>query len=136
MAVMTTPGSTAVVSGIRGRPSSATAIQTLVWIATVAVAVLPLLPLLYASFQSLPLYIPGGEYTTRGYIQLFADPLFWRAARNTIGFPAITTPTALSGGPLFAILCTRTNLPGRRAFSVLLLLPIMPPPLGLLLGWV
>jgi iron(III) transport system permease protein len=122
--------------GTRPRPGSAGAIQTTVWVATFVLVVLPVLPLLYASLLSLPLYLPGGQLTLDGYTQLLADPLFWTAVKNTLGFAAIATTLAVSGGALFAILCTRTNLPGRRVFSLLILLPITLPPLGLLLGWV
>lgn len=98
--------------------------------------VLPVLPLLYASFRDLPLYLPGGHFSIQGYRTLFADPLFWAAVRNTVGFAVIATAIAVGGGACCAIACSRTNLPGRRAFTAAIVAPIMLPPLGLLLGWV
>jgi iron(III) transport system permease protein len=39
-------------------------------------------------------------------------------------------------GAAFAILCTRTDLPGRRVWGRLVLLPILLPSLGIVLGWI
>lgn len=113
-----------------------TAIQTTVWVLTVVVAVIPLLPLIYASVRDVPLYVRGGHFTLSGYRQLFDDPLFWTSVRNSIFFAAIAAVVAVGGGAGFAILCSRTNLPYRRALSVLIVLPILLPPLGIVLGWV
>jgi iron(III) transport system permease protein len=119
----------------RGRPATGRAVQWTVWLLTVVVVIGPLLPLLYASFRTVPLYLPGGDFSVDGYRQLFADPAFVTAVKNTLGFAAIGTALAVVLGSTFAVLCTRTNMPGRRVFSLLVLLPIVLPPLGLLLGW-
>ena len=117
----------------RWRPAGVT--QTAVWL-LVTVAVLgPVLPLLYASLRDRPLYQSGGHWTLAPYRQLFNDPAFWRAARNTAEFATASTVLAVLIGGGFAVLCTRTDMPGGRILSRLVIAPIVMPSLGLLLGW-
>jgi iron(III) transport system permease protein len=117
----------------RWRPASAG--QALVWSAVIALVVGPFFPLVYSSLRSKPIYLPGGTFTLGAYRTLFADPLFWAAVRNTVSFALGTTGLAVIGGTALAILCTRTNLPGRQAYRLLLIAPIVIPPLGLIVGW-
>ena len=49
----------------------------------------PVVPLVYASVQSAPIYQPGHYFTLAAYRQLFTDPAFWAAARNTAEFAAM-----------------------------------------------
>jgi iron(III) transport system permease protein len=55
--------------------------------------------------------------------------------RNTLSFALGTTVLAVACGTALAILCARTNLPGRKAYRLLLIAPIVIPPLGLIVGW-
>ena len=112
------------------------ALQTAIWALVVALILGPLLPLVYASLRDRPLYEAGGAFTVEPYNELFGDSLFWHAWLNTLGFAALTTLMAVTGGALVAILCTRTDLAGRKTFSRLILLPILLPSLGMVLGWV
>jgi iron(III) transport system permease protein len=122
-------------AGRPGRWRPAGTAQTLVW-ALVTIAVLgPILPLLYASLRDRPLYQSGGHWTLAPYRQLFADPEFWRAARNTAEFAVGSTILAVVIGAVFAVLCARTDLPGARVLSTVVIAPIVLPGLGLLLGW-
>lgn len=113
----------------------ASAGQVLVWIMVAGLVAGPLFPLLYASLRSKAIYLPGGMFSTGGYRTLFADPAYWMAVRNTVIFAVCTTPLAVAGGAVLAILCNRTNLPGRRAYGLLLMAPIVIPPMGLIVGW-
>jgi iron(III) transport system permease protein len=119
----------------RARWLPASAGQALVWFVVVALVVGPFVPLVYSSLRSKPIYLPGGTFTLAAYRTLFADPLFARAVRNTVSFAVGTTALAVVGGTALAILCTRTNLPGRKAYRLLLMAPIVIPPLGLIVGW-
>src|SRR4051794_40684722 len=92
--------------------------------------------MLYASVRDRPLYEAGGVLTLEPYRQLFSDREFWRAWGNTLQYAALTTVMAVIGGASVAILVSRTNLALRRAFGRLILLPILLPPLGLVLGWI
>ncbi len=119
----------------RARRLPASAGQALVWFVIVALVVGPFFPLVYTSLRSKPIYLPGGTFTLQAYRTLFADPLFWQAVRNTVSFAVGTTVLAVAGGTALAILCARTNLPGRKAYRPLLIAPIVIPPLGLIIGW-
>jgi iron(III) transport system permease protein len=119
----------------RARRLPASAGQALVWFAVVALVVGPFFPLVYSSLRSKPIYLPGGTFTLGAYRTLFADPLFWAAVRNTVSFALVTTVLAVIGGTALAILCARTNLPGRQTYRLLLMAPIVIPPLGLIVGW-
>jgi iron(III) transport system permease protein len=109
--------------------------QWLVWAAVVLLVAGPFIPLVYSSFRSKPIYMPGGGFTAGAYRTLFSDPLFWTAVRNTVSFAVTTTFLAVICGTALAILCARTNLPGRTVYGRLLLAPIIIPPLGLIVGW-
>jgi iron(III) transport system permease protein len=110
-------------------------LQGAIW-ALVGVGVLaPVLPLVYASVQSKPIYASGRVFTLAAYQQLFTDPAFWTAAVNTLEFAAITTACSVVLGGGFAVLCSRTDVLGRRAYSRLFIAPILLPPLGVILGW-
>ena len=105
------------------------------WLLVVTLIVGPFIPLLYASVRDRPLYEAGGVLTIRPYRELFGDSAFWHAWSNTLAFAALTTLMAVLGGALVAILVTRTDLAGRKTFGRLILLPILLPSLGMVLGW-
>jgi len=113
----------------------ASTVQAVTWLVVVVGVLLPIVPLLYASLRDRPIYEAGGIFTIDPYRQLFADPAFWQAARNTLEFATIATVGAVLIGGGAAVACSRTNILGRRAWSRLLLLPILLPPLGVILGW-
>lgn len=106
------------------------------WLLVVALIVGPFVPLLYASLRDRPLYEAGGVLTVDPYRELFGDGAFWQAWGNTLAFASLTTVLAVLGGGLVAILVTRTDLAGRKALGGLILLPILLPSLGMVLGWV
>ena len=112
------------------------ALQWATWLLVVTLIVGPFIPLIYASLRDRPLYEAGGVFTTQPYRDLFGDGAFWDAWGNTLVFAALTTVIAVVGGALVAILCTRTDLAGRKAFGRLILLPILLPSLGMVLGWI
>jgi iron(III) transport system permease protein len=112
-----------------------TGLQAVIWLIVLACVLCPVLPLLYASVRSLPVYESGGVFTLAAYRQLFADPAFRAAAVNTLEFAGITTAGSVLLGTVLAVACGRTNMPGRGVYSRLLLAPILLPPLGLILGW-
>jgi iron(III) transport system permease protein len=95
----------------------------------------PVLPLLYASVQSKPIYDAGRSFTLSAYAKLFADPAFWAAARNTAEFAVITTVCSVALGSVSAVLCARSDVLGRRVWTRLFVVPILLPPLGVILGW-
>src|SRR3982074_2107894 len=72
--------------------------QTAVWLFVVVCIAGPLVPLLYASVRSKPLYQAGGDFTIEPYRQLFGDPAFWRAVAATAEFAVATTVGAVAAG--------------------------------------
>jgi iron(III) transport system permease protein len=107
-----------------------------VWLAITLLVLVPLLPLLLASVRSRPLYASGGSFTLQGYSSLLSDPAFWKSVLNTVEFAATVTAIGLVAGGGLAVLCERTDLPGRRLLAPLGMLPLLLPPLGLILGWI
>jgi iron(III) transport system permease protein len=95
----------------------------------------PLLPLVYASVRSRPLYAAGGSFTLHGYRVLVSDPAFWTAVLNTVEFAATATAISVAVGGALAVLCERTDLPGAKLLSALAIAPLLLPPLGLIIGW-
>jgi len=112
-----------------------TGLQAAIWALVTVCVLAPVVPLVYASVQSQPLYTPGRVFTLAAYRQLFTDPAFRTAALNTLEFAGLATAGALVLGGGFAVLCSRTDVPGRRVYSRLFIAPILLPPLGLILGW-
>ena len=112
-----------------------TGLQAIIWVITGLCVLCPVLPLLYASVLSLPVYESGGVFTLAAYRQLFADPAFRAAAVNTLEFAAVTTVCSVLLGAALAVTVGRTDVPGRQAYSRLLIAPVVLPPLGLILGW-
>ncbi|MDT0263731.1 ABC transporter permease [Jatrophihabitans lederbergiae] len=129
------PGASAPEARYRRRLRPAGTAQTVVWVLITLAVLGPILPLLYASLRDRPLYQGGGHWTLAPYRQLFSDPAFWNAARNTAEFGVGATVLAVIIGAVFAVLCARTDLPGTRVLSALVIVPIVMPGLGLLLGW-
>jgi iron(III) transport system permease protein len=112
-----------------------TGLQAVIWALVLVGVLAPVLPLVYASVQSKPIYASGRVFTLAAYQQLFTDPAFWTAAVNTLEFAAITTVCSVVLGGGFAVLCSRTDVFGRQVYSRLFIAPILLPPLGVILGW-
>jgi iron(III) transport system permease protein len=110
-------------------------IQWATWLLVVTLILGPFIPLVYASIRDRPLYEAGGVFTVDPYRQLFSDGAYWHAWKNTLAFATLTTLIAVVLGAVVAILCARTDLAGRSVFSKLILLPILLPSLGMVLGW-
>jgi iron(III) transport system permease protein len=134
-------GATATSGGARGNgrlrrswlPETVT--QYLLWAAGLVVIVGPLVPVVWASLWSTPLYEAGGTLTGRNYRDLLTDPDWWDAVRNSAWFATLTTGGAVGLGAALAVLFVRTDLPGRRVLSGIVLVPVMLPGLALILGW-
>lgn len=109
--------------------------QYALWALGLVVVVGPLVPVLWASLWSTPLYQAGGVLTLQNFRDLLADPAWWEAVRNSVWFAALTTVGSIVLGTTLAILFVRTNLPGRSFLRGLILLPVMIPGLALILGW-
>jgi len=109
--------------------------QYLLWLGGLVVVVGPIVPVVWASLWSTPLYEAGGSLTLANYGDLFTDAEWWDAVRNSVTFAVLTTTGAVVLGTGMAVLFTRTDLPARRLFGGAVLLPVAVPGLPLILGW-
>lgn len=109
--------------------------QYLLWALALVFVVGPIVPVLWASLWSTPLYEAGGALTLNHYRQLVDDPAWWEAVRNSVTFAALTTAGSIVLGTTLAVLIVRTNVPGRSLMRGLTVLPVMVPGLALILGW-
>ncbi|MAT06854.1 MAG: ABC transporter permease [Acidimicrobiaceae bacterium] len=106
------------------------------WIVATVLVVGPLVPVVWASLWTVPLYDDGGSFTLRNYRDLLTDAAWWTAVRNTVGFAVLTTAGAVALGTLLAVLLRRVQMPGARLYRTLILGPVVLPGLPLMLGWI
>ena len=64
----------------------------------------------------------------RDYAAVLSGPRYLRAALNSLLITVLSTGTATLFGFLFAYTVARTDVPGRRIFRVLAILPLFSPP--------
>ncbi|GAA0973041.1 iron ABC transporter permease [Acrocarpospora macrocephala] len=129
------PGAAASGSGRIRLSVPTTASHYLIWAATLVVVVGPVVPIALASLWSTPLYRSGGHLTLGNFRDLVTDSAWWGAVGNSATFAALTTVTSVPFGVGAAVLLTRTNMPFRRLFAGVLILPVMLPGLVLIVGW-
>ena len=110
-------------------------IQALASLATVAIVLGPLLPIIYQSFVDRPLYESGQNLTTVNYQDLLSDPEFMKVIWNSLVFAGGSTLIAQGVGVALAILVGRTNIPFRSFLNSVILLPLFVSHLLLTLGW-
>jgi iron(III) transport system permease protein len=111
-------------------------VQYAVWIVTVVLVVGPLVPVVWASLWTTPLYDDGGSFTLQNYGDLLTDTAWWAAVRNTVIFAALTTTASIVIGTTMAVLLNRVALPGGRLLRTLIVAPVVLPGLPLMLGWI
>ncbi|WP_329138748.1 iron ABC transporter permease [Streptomyces sp. NBC_01476] len=112
-----------------------TARHYLIWAAALLLIVGPVVPVAVASLWSTPLYEHGGHPTLHNFRSLFADGDWWTAVANSVLFAVLNTVGSVVLGVVSAVLFTRTDLPGRRVLTTVLLMPLMLPGIVLILGW-
>jgi iron(III) transport system permease protein len=119
----------------RRRLLSTNASHYALWALALLVIVGPIVPVAAASLWSTPLYDSGGHFTWDNFHTLFTDDSWWTAVGNSILFAALNTAGSIVVGVACAVFLTRTDIPGRRILTTLLLIPIALPGLVLIIGW-
>lgn len=120
----------------RRRPVVSTnASHYVLWVLALVVVVGPIVPVVVASLWSTPLYESGGHLTVGNYGDLLSDGAWWTAVRNSVVFGLLNTVGSVVLGVVAAVFLTRTNLPGRRVYGLVFLLPVLLPGIVLILGW-
>lgn len=75
-------------------------------------------------------------FAPQTFIDQMTSPSMWSAARNTVVMSAVSTAVACLVAVPMAWLCTRTNMPGRRAVKGLVFLTFMNPPILLGIAYI
>jgi iron(III) transport system permease protein len=96
----------------------------------------PLFLILYQSFLTAPFFDPTKHVGIGAYEFIFADADFWHALKNSVLIAAGMTVIAVPLGSLLAFVMERTDLPGKRWFEPLILVPSFVSPMVLSFGFV
>ncbi len=94
----------------------------------------PTLMLVYGSFLSKPLGVPG-EFTLSHYIGAYSDPLTYRLLVNSFVFATGSAVLSTVLATALAWIAVRTNAPFRRFFELTAIIPNIFPPLMLAVAW-
>src|SRR5881394_2981405 len=96
----------------------------------------PLLLILYQSFLTAPFFDARKTVGLGAYAFVFSDEDFWKALRNSVVIATGMTLIAVPLGALLAFVMERTDLPGKRWFEPLILVPSFVSPMVLSFGFV
>jgi len=100
----------------------------------VYLVVVPLVLLAVSSLR--PTGFPLDPGVTLGnFTTVYGDPRFPKLVGTTVVFAFGSTALALVFGIVLSWLIERTDMPGRKAFRMLVILPMATPPVLLAIGW-
>jgi len=111
------------------------AVQWGVALLTLALVLFPTWPIIYQSFLRQPLYEAGQALTLSNYPRVLTNPTIWRVIGNTVILMVGSTLLGTLLGILFAVLLTRTNVPGRAWFAKVITIPYYVSALILAFAW-
>ncbi len=94
----------------------------------------PTVMLLYGSFLSKPLGVPG-TFTLRHYIRAYTDPLTYQLLLNSFIFAAGSSVLATGLAAIVGWITVRTNAPLRKIFQLTAIVPNIFPPVMLAVAW-
>lgn len=105
---------------------------------TLAIIIFPLLYSLYLSFTSFHLLKPHSNLWVglRNYREVFQDPTFWTALKNSLLFTVVVVNSELILGLVIALLLSRA-IGGQGLLRTFFMIPMMLPPVlvGLQFRW-
>ncbi|SDO04936.1 iron ABC transporter permease [Ensifer sp. YR511] len=102
---------------------------------TVVLVAAPIIPILYQSILSAPIYDSNAQLTTSNFHALITSDDVGHILWNTLIFAGITTLVAELIGIFLAIVLARTDMPGRKLLGEVLLWPMFVSTLVLAFGW-
>jgi len=111
------------------------AVQWGIALLALVLVLFPTWPIIYQSFLRQPLYEAGQALTFSNYPRVLTNPTIWRVIGNTVIFMVGSTLLGTLLGILFAVLLTRTNVPGRTWFAKLITIPYYVSALILAFAW-
>jgi iron(III) transport system permease protein len=110
------------------------AVLAIIGVVIAYLALSPTLMLLYGSFLSKPLGVPG-TFTLRHYIRAYSDPVTYKLLLNSFIFAAGSSVLATTLAAIVAWITVRTNAPFRRIFQLTAIVPNIFPPVMLAVAW-
>ena len=119
-----------------GPLSALTPWRALTILVTAAAVLGPLSLILYQSFLTAPFFDPTKQVGIGAYEFVFADSDFWKALGNSLVISTGMTLIAVPLGAMLAFVMERTDLPGKRWFEPLILVPSFVSPMVLSFGFV
>ena len=96
---------------------------------------MPLAPIIYQSFLSDRLYERDKTFTLANYALVLQSGELRDTIATTVAFAVATTILSVALGTLFAVLLTRTDVPGRRFLHDIVILPFYVSPLVVAFAW-
>ncbi|HEY3684957.1 MAG TPA: iron ABC transporter permease [Streptosporangiaceae bacterium] len=96
----------------------------------------PVVPTVWQSLVSKPLYASGGALDPGNYARLFTDEGFGTVIVNSLLLAALTTVFSVVLAVVLSVLLVRVRVPGGRVMGGLLMWPIYISPLVLAFGWI
>jgi iron(III) transport system permease protein len=109
--------------------------QWLLAIVLAALVVIPLAPIAYQSVLSDRLYEREKELTLGNYALALGSDELRATILTTVVFVLLTTAASIALGTAFAVLLTRTDVPGRWLLHDIVLVPFYVSPLVLAFAW-
>jgi len=101
----------------------------LVVVLLVAIGLLPLLTMLFKSVRA------DGRFSLAAYRGLLTSAQQWRLMGHSLALSCLVTVGAVGVGTPLGILLGKTDLPGRRFFALLFVIPLLIPPYILAVSW-
>jgi iron(III) transport system permease protein len=120
----------------RSRVSEILTWRALTILVTATAVLGPLSLILYQSFLTAPFFDPRKTVGLGAYAFIFADEDFWKALRNSVIIATGMTLIAVPLGAILAFVMERTDLPAKRWFEPLILVPSFVSPMVLSFGFV
>ncbi len=109
--------------------------QWLLALVLTALVFVPLAPIIYQSFLSDRLYEKDKQFTLGNYVLALQSEELRATVVTTVLFVLATTAASIVLGTLFAVLLSRTDVPGRRVLHDIVILPFYVSPLVLAFAW-
>src|SRR5919198_6555561 len=110
--------------------------QWLLAVVLTALVVIPLAPIVFQSVLSDRLYERDKQLTLSNYALALQSDELRATVLTTVAFVLLTTVLSIVIGTAFAVLVTRTDVPGRRLLHDIVILPFYVSPLVLAFAWI
>jgi iron(III) transport system permease protein len=111
-------------------------VQWGIFILTLILVIFPAWPIILQSVMDRPLYDPTRSLTFNNFTRILTNSEFWGVLGGTLLYAVVSTVISVIVGATLAILLTRTDMPGRKWFANLIVIPFYVSPLILAFAWI